>query len=136
MRAGGRRLADPVQHSQKHERIIAMSAGAAMLAPDLYRAWRLRRDPVDRRRAEHHGRPLQAMKALPIGAPKLMVSTVASGRRTFEPLVGSKDIVLMPAVADIAGINVLTRTILEQCGWRDRRDGHARRTAASRRRRD
>jgi uncharacterized protein (UPF0261 family) len=53
-----------------------------------------------------------AMKALPIGVPKLMVSTVASGRRTFEPLVGSKDILLMPAVADIAGINVLTRTIL------------------------
>jgi uncharacterized protein (UPF0261 family) len=53
-----------------------------------------------------------AMKALPIGAPKLLVSTVASGRRTFEPLVGSKDIVLMPAVADVAGINVLTRTIL------------------------
>lgn len=52
------------------------------------------------------------MKALPIGVPKLMVSTVASGRRTFEPLVGSKDIVLMPTVADITGINVLTRTIL------------------------
>jgi uncharacterized protein (UPF0261 family) len=41
-----------------------------------------------------------------------MVSTMASGPRTFAPFVGSKDIVMMPAVADVAGVNVLTRKIL------------------------
>ena len=110
LRAGGSDW-QIVQHSPKHERIIAMSAGAAILAPDLYR-----RGAFDAILAiggvQNTTVAVQAMKALPIGAPKLIVSTVASGRRTFEPLVGSKDIVLMPAVADVAGINVLTRTIL------------------------
>ncbi len=52
-----------------------------------------------------------AMRALPIGFPKLMVSTLASGNT--EPYVGTKDIVMMPAIADVAGINRLTRVIFE-----------------------
>ncbi len=52
-----------------------------------------------------------AMRALPIGFPKLMVSTLASGNT--EPYVGTKDILMMPAIADVAGINRLTRVIFE-----------------------
>lgn len=51
-----------------------------------------------------------AMRALPLGVPKLMVSTVASG--DVAPYLGASDIVIMPAVADIAGLNVITRTVL------------------------
>lgn len=36
-----------------------------------------------------------AMKPLPVGFPKLMVSTVASGKRVFETYVGTNDITLM-----------------------------------------
>jgi uncharacterized protein (UPF0261 family) len=50
-----------------------------------------------------------AMRALPIGFPKLMVSTVASGNT--EPYVGTSDIVMMPAVADIAGLNRISRGV-------------------------
>ena len=88
-----------------------MSEGASMLAPELY-GHGLFDAILSIGGVQNTMIGVAAMKTLPIGVPKLMVSTVASGQRTLEPLVGSKDIVLMPSVADIAGINVLTRTIL------------------------
>jgi uncharacterized protein (UPF0261 family) len=50
-----------------------------------------------------------AMRALPIGFPKLMVSTLAGGNTA--QYVGTKDIVMMPAVVDVAGLNRISRTI-------------------------
>lgn len=52
------------------------------------------------------------MQKLPIGFPKLIVSTTASGHRTFGDVVGTKDILVMPSVADIAGINIITSVII------------------------
>jgi uncharacterized protein (UPF0261 family) len=100
-----------LQDRQKHEKIAAMSEGASMLAPELYGRG-LFDAILSIGGVQNTVIGVAAMKTLPIGVPKLMVSTVASGQRTFEPLVGSKDILLMPSVADIAGINLLTRTIL------------------------
>ncbi len=51
-----------------------------------------------------------AMQRLPIGIPKVMVSTLASGQ--VRPYVGDKDIVMMNSVVDIAGINRISRQIL------------------------
>jgi len=52
-----------------------------------------------------------AMKALPIGVPKVMVSTVASGN--IRPYIGNRDIAMMFSVADmLGGVNVVTKTIL------------------------
>ncbi len=51
-----------------------------------------------------------AMQALPVGFPKLLVSTLASG--DVRPFVGVKDVTIMPAVVDIAGINRLSSQIL------------------------
>jgi uncharacterized protein (UPF0261 family) len=53
-----------------------------------------------------------AMRALPVGFPKLMVSTLASGNTA--PYVGVKDIVMMPSVVDVAGLNRLSRQLLAQ----------------------
>jgi uncharacterized protein (UPF0261 family) len=53
-----------------------------------------------------------AMRALPVGFPKLMVSTLASGHTA--PYVGVKDIVMMPSVVDVAGLNRLSRKLLAQ----------------------
>ncbi len=50
-----------------------------------------------------------AMRALPIGVPKVMVSTVASGN-TFQ-YVGTSDIVMMPSIVDVAGINSISTKI-------------------------
>jgi len=51
-----------------------------------------------------------AMRALPIGVPKLMVSTVASGNTA--PYVGSSDLTLMYSVVDVAGLNAVSRRVL------------------------
>ena len=51
-----------------------------------------------------------AMQAVPVGVPKIMVSTLASG--DTSPYVQSKDISMMYSVVDIAGINRLSRQIL------------------------
>lgn len=51
-----------------------------------------------------------AMRALPLGVPKVMVSTLASGQ--VRPYVGSRDLFMLHSVADISGINRISRPIL------------------------
>ncbi len=51
-----------------------------------------------------------AMRALPIGFPKLMVSTLASGNTA--QYVGVKDIVMFPSIVDVSGLNRISRQIL------------------------
>ncbi|TWT66048.1 Tm-1-like ATP-binding domain-containing protein [Allorhodopirellula solitaria] len=63
-----------------------------------------------------------AMRALPIGVPKLMVSTLASGNTAHY--LGSKDITLMPSIVDVAGLNRVSKVIFSRaagaiCGMVD-----------------
>ena len=51
-----------------------------------------------------------AMRALPVGIPKLIVSTVASGE--VSKYVGPSDIIMMPSVADVQGLNAITEEVL------------------------
>jgi uncharacterized protein (UPF0261 family) len=51
-----------------------------------------------------------AMQALPVGAPKVMVSTVASGN--VAPYVGAADIAMMYSITDVAGLNRISRVVL------------------------
>ncbi|MEZ5329656.1 MAG: Tm-1-like ATP-binding domain-containing protein [Verrucomicrobiales bacterium] len=53
-----------------------------------------------------------AMRALPIGFPKLIVSTLASGNTAHY--VGTKDIVMFPSIVDVAGLNAISKTIFTQ----------------------
>jgi uncharacterized protein (UPF0261 family) len=62
------------------------------------------------------------MRALPIGFPKVMVSTLASGNT--EHYVGTKDITMIPSIVDVAGLNRISRTIFSRaagavCGMVD-----------------
>ena len=50
-----------------------------------------------------------AMRALPVGFPKLMVSTLASGNTAHY--VGTKDITMMPSIVDVAGLNSISKII-------------------------
>ncbi len=52
----------------------------------------------------------EAMRALPIGVPKLCVSTLASGQT--RGFVGDKDILLMNSVVDVLGVNRVSRRVL------------------------
>ncbi|GAA4314125.1 Tm-1-like ATP-binding domain-containing protein [Klenkia terrae] len=51
-----------------------------------------------------------AMQALPVGVPKLLVSTMASG--DVAPYVGQSDVTLMYSVVDISGLNSISRAVL------------------------
>ncbi|AEH39167.1 Tm-1-like ATP-binding domain-containing protein [Halopiger xanaduensis] len=51
-----------------------------------------------------------AMRSLPVGVPKLVISTMASG--DTEPYVGARDIAMLYSVADIEGLNQLSRRII------------------------
>lgn len=55
-----------------------------------------------------------AFSSLPVGIPKIIVSTVASGQT--EPYVGTSDLVLFPSVVDICGINKVSGAILSNAG--------------------
>lgn len=51
-----------------------------------------------------------AMRALPVGVPKLLVSTMASGN--VAPYVGPSDLMMLHSVADVQGLNAITRRVL------------------------
>lgn len=51
-----------------------------------------------------------AMQALPIGLPKIMVSTLVSGN--VAPYVGCSDVMMFPSVVDVAGLNSVSRRVL------------------------
>jgi uncharacterized protein (UPF0261 family) len=54
------------------------------------------------------------MQALPFGVPKVMISAVANGKATFGPFVGIRDIMILHSVADILGLNAVTRRVLTE----------------------
>ena len=51
-----------------------------------------------------------AMRSLPIGVQKVLISTVASGN--VQGYVGPSDIMLLPSVADVQGLNAITEEVL------------------------
>jgi len=53
------------------------------------------------------------MRELPVGVPKVMISAMACGNAEFGPYVGTKDIIMVPSVADILGVNPISKTIFD-----------------------
>jgi uncharacterized protein (UPF0261 family) len=56
-----------------------------------------------------------AMRELPVGVPKLMVSTMASGQ--VRPYVGVRDILMMHSVVDLSGLNRVSRAVLANAAF-------------------
>jgi uncharacterized protein (UPF0261 family) len=88
--------------------VATMSRGAAALLPKLYAEGRF--DGV-LAMGGSGGTSVAcaAMRTLPLGVPKVMVSTVASG--DVSAYVGVKDIVMIPSIVDVAGINRVSREV-------------------------
>jgi len=55
-----------------------------------------------------------AFQGLEVGFPKLIVTPLASGRRTFDAFVDTRDVAVLHSVADIMGINAVTRPVLRE----------------------
>ena len=89
--------------------VMAMSRGAAVVARRLFAQAALH-GIMGMGGSGNSSIAAAAMQALPIGVPKLIVSTLASG--DTRPYVGSSDVTMMYSVVDIAGINRLSERIL------------------------
>ncbi|GAA4707249.1 Tm-1-like ATP-binding domain-containing protein [Brevibacillus fulvus] len=107
--AGGASLPDLIASGDRGAAVGAMAAGAVKLVSQLYASGNL--DGIlGLGGSGGTAIATQAMRALPVGVPKLMVSTMASG--DTRPYVGGSDLMLMHSVVDIAGINQLSARIL------------------------
>jgi uncharacterized protein (UPF0261 family) len=106
--AGGGALADLVAQADRGAAMTVMVNGAAVVARRLYDAGKI--DAIiGMGGGGGTSVATSAMRALPIGFPKLMVSTVASG--DVSGFVGMSDIVMMPSIIDVNGINRISRMI-------------------------
>jgi uncharacterized protein (UPF0261 family) len=107
--AGGAERSELATAGQRSAAMAAMRAGVLAVVADLQRQGR-----VDGIMAigGSGGASLAApaMQALPIGVPKLIVSTMAAG--DTRPYVGESDIAMLYPVVDIAGLNRLSRQVL------------------------
>lgn len=107
-RAGGAELSDLVARQDRGEAVATMARGAAALVAQLYAEGRF-----DGIMALGGGGGTSiacgAMRTLPLGVPKVMVSTVAG--TDVSGYVGVKDIVMVPAIVDVSGINRISREV-------------------------
>ncbi|MGD9050158.1 MAG: Tm-1-like ATP-binding domain-containing protein, partial [Anaerolineae bacterium] len=109
-RAGGGELAELIAAGDKGRAIQTMIDGTRELVTRLFAEGELG-GVIALGGGQGTAIGTTAMQALPIGVPKVMVSTIASGQNVFEPYVGTTDVTLMHSVADIVGINAVTRPV-------------------------
>lgn len=113
-RAGGSELAGLISADDRGTAIDVMMKGAAKLLAGLYSAGQVA-GVISLGGSAGTTIGTAAMQALPVGVPKLMVSTVASG--DTRPYVGEKDITMMYSVVDVAGLNSLSRRIMANAAF-------------------
>jgi uncharacterized protein (UPF0261 family) len=107
--AGGASLQELRTRADRGEAVAAMQRGAMALTRELFARGRFQ-GVLGLGGGGGTTMITAAMRQLPVGVPKLMVSTMASGNTA--PYVDVKDITMMYSVVDIAGLNPLSRRIL------------------------
>jgi uncharacterized protein (UPF0261 family) len=102
-------VADVASLADRGAAVTAMASGAAALARRLYAEGRV--DGVlGAGGSGNTAIATAAMRALPVGVPKLMVSTMAAG--DTRDYVGGTDVTMMASVTDVAGLNTVSAQIL------------------------
>lgn len=110
--AAGTTLEALLEQGEKGVAIAKQTEGVCNIVQDLYTQGRLH-GIVSLGGGQGSSIGTAAMRSLPYGVPKLMLSPIASGLFQFGPYVGTKDISMMHSVTDILGINVISRPILQ-----------------------
>jgi uncharacterized protein (UPF0261 family) len=106
--AGGTPLAELRDRQDRGEAMKVMAAGAAAVAKRLHDEGRF--DGIIGMGGTGGSSVVTAaMRALPLGVPKVCVSTAASG--DTSSYVGTKDVTMIPSIVDVAGINRVSRII-------------------------
>ena len=106
--AAGVDLQNLMRLADRGECVTAMTIAAPKLVERLYREGRIQ-GIITLGGGGGTAIGSAAMRALPIGFPKLIVSTMASGNTAHY--VGTKDITMMPSIVDVNGLNRISRTI-------------------------
>ncbi len=107
--AGGQNIADLTADHDRGASIAAMASGAAVLVRNLFDQGKIN-GLISLGGSAGTTIGTAAMRSLPAGFPKLMVSTLASG--DTRPFVGAKDIAMLYPIVDIAGLNRISRRVL------------------------
>jgi len=107
--AGGKSLRELVQQRDRGRAVAAMTRGAARIAQELFAKGEIQAI-ISLGGGAGTVIGTSAMRTLPVGIPKVMVSSMASGN--VRPYVGTSDISMMYSVVDISGLNRISRRIL------------------------
>ncbi len=106
--AGGVRLSELVDREERGEAMAVMTAGSAKVISKYFADGKFD-GIISMGGGGGTVMGTSAMRILPIGIPKVMVSTVASG--DTSAYVGTSDIIMIPSIVDVAGLNRISRTI-------------------------
>jgi uncharacterized protein (UPF0261 family) len=112
-RAAGTAIEEILATRDKNHPIRTMARGAALVASQLYRDGQLD-GIISMGGIQGTVIGTTVMHALPFGVPKVMISAVANGQTTFGPFVGIRDVTILHSVADILGLNAVTRRVLAE----------------------
>lgn len=107
-RYGGTELQDLIARRDRGNAVAVMTKGVAKLVLELFEAGKFE-GIISMGGGAGTVIGTSAMRVLPTGFPKLMVSTIASG--DISAYVGTTDITIMPSVVDVAGMNRISRRI-------------------------
>jgi uncharacterized protein (UPF0261 family) len=120
-RRGGSSLEQLLQNPEREKAAPVMARGAREIVIELFNENKIH-GIISMGGTQGTTLSTEVMRSLPIGFPKVMVSTMASGNTA--PFVDIKDIAMIPSIADIMGLNPITRKILSNaacavCGMAD-----------------
>lgn len=107
--AGGKSLQELVRQRDRGMAVTIMARGAAKITRELFENGEIL-GVISLGGGSGSVIGTSAMRTLPVGVPKVMVSSMASGN--IRPYVGTSDILMMPSIVDISGLNRISKQIL------------------------
>ena len=110
-REAGEQVGQLAESGDRGRAVSAMTRGVERIVPKLYAEGRLQ-GVIGIGGSAGSTMATAAMRALPFGVPKVMISTIAGG--DVSAFVGSKDITMVPSIVDISGLNRLSRQVIVQ----------------------
>lgn len=110
-RAAGERSEALAGSGDRGRAVAAMTRGVEKIVPDLYEEGRIHA-AIGIGGSAGTTIATAAMRALPMGVPKVMISTLAGG--DVAAFVGSTDITMIPSIVDISGLNRISRQVFAQ----------------------
>lgn len=110
-RAAGERTEALAAAGDRGRAVATMTRGIEKIVPDLYEEGRIHA-AIGIGGSAGTTIATAAMRALPMGVPKVMISTLAGG--DVAAFVGSKDITMIPSIVDVSGLNRISRQVIAQ----------------------